>query len=75
MGSSARSKKKRWRNRMIGGIACLALVWGGYIMSQAGGVDSKVGGAGTDATSIDATGIGSSGYRYGTQDGTAIQNW
>ena len=75
MGSSANRKKKRWRNRMIGGIACLALAWGGWQISQVGGGNTVAGGGGGSATTEDATGYGSSTYRYGTLDGTAIKAW
>ena len=64
-------KKSRWRRYVIGGIASLLLA-GGVALLATSGRHTSTSGAGADATSIDATGIG---YRYGTFDATAIRSW
>jgi len=69
---SAHRKKKRWRRLVIGGVAALALAWGGYQLSQVGGQDAQV--SQTTSTTGDATRIGP-GWRWGTLDATSVQSW
>jgi hypothetical protein len=64
-------KKSRWRRFVIGGIASLLLA-GGVALMATSGRHTSTSGASSDATGLDATGIG---YRYGTFDATAIRSW